>query len=76
MVERCEQVLVKKDVEVEKDEFFFSGMPGVGAVEGTVELAEFEVMEEEAGQRLDKILGAHFPDQSRSYFGGLCAQGR
>ena len=32
MVERCEKVLVKKDVEVEKDKFFLSGMPGVAKV--------------------------------------------
>ena len=32
LVERCEKVLVKKDVEVEKDKFFLSGIWGVAKV--------------------------------------------
>lgn len=33
------------------------------------------VQEGEGGKRLDSFLGARMPEQSRSYFGGLCQLG-
>lgn len=33
------------------------------------------VEQEDGGKRLDAFLGARMPEQSRSYFGGLCQLG-
>lgn len=53
--------------------------PSVGADgdddDTLAEVATFVVDDDEAGQRLDKVLAARFPGQSRSYYQSLLADG-